>query len=59
MVNRQYGGADSGGGLRENGAARDFLKAYEADDFHEVVQRLMRFCSVEMGLYLPDIIKDR
>ncbi len=37
-----------GGGLRENGAAR-ILKAYEAYDFHEVVQRLMRFCSVENG----------
>ncbi|XPE49248.1 class I tRNA ligase family protein [Shigella flexneri] len=30
-------------------AQEDILKAYEAYDFHEVVQRLMRFCSVEMG----------
>ncbi len=37
----------------------DILKAYEAYDFHEVVQRLMRFCSVEMGSFYLDIIKDR
>lgn len=35
------------------------MKAYEAYDFHEVVQRLMRFCSVEMGSFYLDIIKDR
>ena len=41
-------------------AAQDeILKAYEAYDFHEVVQRLMRFCSVEMGSFYLDIIKDR
>ncbi len=28
-------------------------------DFHEVVQRLMRSCSVEMGSFSTDIIKDR
>ncbi|MFP1461497.1 class I tRNA ligase family protein [Escherichia coli] len=27
-------------------AQEDILKAYEAYDFHEVVQRLMRFCSL-------------
>src|SRR5699024_1934872 len=27
--------------------------------FHEVVQRLMRFCSIEMGSFYLDIIKDR
>ncbi len=32
-------------------AQEDILKAYEAYDFHEVVQRLMRFCSVEMGSF--------
>ncbi|MCQ8812081.1 class I tRNA ligase family protein, partial [Escherichia coli] len=28
-------------------------------DFHEVVQRLMRFWSVEMGSFYLDIINDR
>ncbi|HKS33525.1 MAG TPA: isoleucine--tRNA ligase [Enterobacteriaceae bacterium] len=40
-------------------AQDDILKAYESYDFHEVVQRLMRFCSVEMGSFYLDIIKDR
>lgn len=40
-------------------AQQEILKAYEAYDFHEVVQRLMRFCSVEMGSFYLDIIKDR
>ncbi len=40
-------------------AQEDILKAYEAYDFHEVVQRLMRFCSVETGSFYLDIIKDR
>lgn len=40
-------------------AQEDILKAYESYDFHEVVQRLMRFCSVEMGSFYLDIIKDR
>ena len=37
----------------------DILASYESYDFHEVVQRLMRFCSVEMGSFYLDIIKDR
>lgn len=40
-------------------AQDDILKAYESYDFHEVVQRLMRFCSIEMGSFYLDIIKDR
>ncbi|WP_413494386.1 isoleucine--tRNA ligase [Morganella psychrotolerans] len=40
-------------------AQNDMLKSYEAYDFHEVVQRLMQFCSVEMGSFYLDIIKDR
>ncbi|EKT0592492.1 isoleucine--tRNA ligase [Morganella morganii] len=40
-------------------AQADILKSYEAYDFHEVVQRLMQFCSVEMGSFYLDIIKDR
>ncbi|MBW7981499.1 isoleucine--tRNA ligase [Enterobacillus tribolii] len=35
------------------------VAAYENYDFHEVVQRLMQFCSVEMGSFYLDIIKDR
>lgn len=40
-------------------AQADIIRAYENYDFHEVVQRLMRFCSVEMGSFYLDIIKDR
>ncbi|MBJ3813503.1 isoleucine--tRNA ligase [Shimwellia pseudoproteus] len=40
-------------------AQADIIKSYESYDFHEVVQRLMRFCSVEMGSFYLDIIKDR
>lgn len=40
-------------------AQKDILAAYENYDFHEVVQRLMRFCSIEMGSFYLDIIKDR
>ena len=38
-------------------AQADILAAYENYDFHEVVQRLMRFCSIEMGSFYLDIIK--
>ena len=40
-------------------AQQDILASYEGYDFHEVVQRLMQFCSVEMGSFYLDIIKDR
>ncbi|WP_058912182.1 isoleucine--tRNA ligase [Entomohabitans teleogrylli] len=40
-------------------AQADIVQSYEDYDFHEVVQRLMRFCSVEMGSFYLDIIKDR
>ncbi|TNV18890.1 isoleucine--tRNA ligase [Buttiauxella sp. B2] len=40
-------------------AQTDILASYESYDFHEVVQRLMRFCSIEMGSFYLDIIKDR
>lgn len=40
-------------------AQADIIAAYEDYDFHEVVQRLMRFCSIEMGSFYLDIIKDR
>ncbi|WP_337135662.1 isoleucine--tRNA ligase [Proteus terrae] len=40
-------------------AQADILKHYENYDFHNVIQRLMQFCSVEMGSFYLDIIKDR
>ncbi|MFD0966579.1 isoleucine--tRNA ligase [Seminibacterium arietis] len=33
--------------------------AYDNYQFHTVVQRLMKFCSIEMGSFYLDIIKDR
>ncbi|CAM3843603.1 isoleucine--tRNA ligase [Xenorhabdus thuongxuanensis] len=44
---------------RAQAAQTDILKYYEEYDFHSVVQRLMQFCSVEMGSFYLDIIKDR
>ncbi|BAO00472.1 IleS protein [Candidatus Pantoea carbekii] len=38
---------------------QDIIQFYENYNFHEVVQRLMQFCSVEMGSFYLDIIKDR
>jgi isoleucyl-tRNA synthetase len=38
---------------------RDIEQLTPSYDFHEVVQRLMQFCSVEMGSFYLDIIKDR
>lgn len=40
-------------------AQKDIIEAYENYQFHTVVQRLMRFCSIEMGSFYLDIIKDR
>lgn len=40
-------------------AQKDIIEAYDNYQFHAVVQRLMRFCSVEMGSFYLDIIKDR
>lgn len=40
-------------------AQDDIVDAYNNYDFHRVVQRLMQFCSVEMGSFYLDIIKDR
>jgi isoleucyl-tRNA synthetase len=44
---------------RAMAAQQDIEQAYANYDFHEVVQRLMQFCSVEMGSFYLDIIKDR
>ena len=44
---------------RANAAQEEIVEAYESYDFHRVVQRLMQFCSIEMGSFYLDIIKDR
>ncbi len=40
-------------------AQNEIQDAYDNYQFHTVVQRLMKFCSVEMGSFYLDIIKDR
>ncbi|OOR98441.1 isoleucine--tRNA ligase [Haemophilus paracuniculus] len=40
-------------------AQNEIKEAYDNYQFHAVVQRLMRFCSIEMGSFYLDIIKDR
>ncbi|XKM12998.1 isoleucine--tRNA ligase [Orbaceae bacterium ac157xtp] len=40
-------------------AQQEIIEAYENYDFHKVVQRIMQFCSIEMGSFYLDIIKDR
>lgn len=44
---------------RAQAAQADIVASYENYDFHEVIQRLMQFCSIEMGSFYLDIIKDR
>ncbi|WP_392564631.1 isoleucine--tRNA ligase [Orbus wheelerorum] len=40
-------------------AQAEIIDAYDNYDFHKVVQRIMQFCSIEMGSFYLDIIKDR
>lgn len=40
-------------------AQQEIVKAYEEYNTHAVVQRLMHFCSIEMGSFYLDVIKDR
>ncbi|MXN88079.1 isoleucine--tRNA ligase [Pasteurella canis] len=40
-------------------AQNEIKDAYDNYQFHTVVQRLMKFCSIEMGSFYLDIIKDR
>ncbi|MCO6557137.1 MAG: isoleucine--tRNA ligase [Gilliamella sp.] len=40
-------------------AQEQIIQAYQNYDFHKVVQRIMQFCSIEMGSFYLDIIKDR
>ncbi len=44
---------------RAKAAQEEITKHYEEYDFLSVVQRLMHFCSIEMGSFYLDIIKDR
>ncbi|MDE1313214.1 isoleucine--tRNA ligase [Vibrio aestuarianus] len=40
-------------------AQQEIVKAYEEYNTHGVTQRLMHFCSIEMGSFYLDVIKDR
>ncbi len=44
---------------RAKAVQAEIIEAYEAYNFHLVTQKLMQFCSVEMGSFYLDIIKDR
>lgn len=38
---------------------QEIIKAFDECNFHQVTQRLMQFCSIEMGSFYLDVIKDR
>tara|TARA_B100001094_G_C18192430_1_gene808218 strand:+ start:3286 stop:6105 length:2820 start_codon:yes stop_codon:yes gene_type:complete len=38
---------------------QEVISAYDEYNFHAVVQKIMNFCSVELGSFYLDIIKDR
>ncbi|MXP56470.1 isoleucine--tRNA ligase [Pantoea sp. Mhis] len=38
---------------------QSIIQSYDVYNIHEVIQRLMQFCSVEMGSFYLDIVKDR
>jgi len=40
-------------------AQQEIIQAYESYDLLQVSQKLMQFCSIEMGSFYLDIIKDR
>ncbi|WP_413111049.1 isoleucine--tRNA ligase [Thaumasiovibrio sp. DFM-14] len=40
-------------------AQADIIAAYDEYNLHGVTQRLMQFCSIEMGSFYLDVIKDR
>ncbi|HAS6279240.1 TPA: isoleucine--tRNA ligase [Vibrio vulnificus] len=40
-------------------AQNEIVKAYDEYNTHAVTQRLMHFCSIEMGSFYLDVIKDR
>ncbi|KFZ36592.1 isoleucine--tRNA ligase [Shewanella mangrovi] len=44
---------------RAHAVQQELLQAYNEYNFHVVTQKLMQFCSVELGSFYLDIIKDR
>ncbi|MCW8330060.1 isoleucine--tRNA ligase [Photobacterium sp. SDRW27] len=44
---------------RAMAAQEEIIQAYDEYNLHTVTQRLMQFCSVEMGSFYLDVIKDR
>ncbi|MFT5235544.1 MAG: isoleucyl-tRNA synthetase [Shewanella sp.] len=44
---------------RATALQEELLEAYDQYNFHLVTQKLMQFCSVELGSFYLDIIKDR
>lgn len=40
-------------------AQEEIIQSYDTYNTHAVVQRLMHFCSIEMGSFYLDVIKDR
>ncbi|WP_299018884.1 isoleucine--tRNA ligase [uncultured Photobacterium sp.] len=44
---------------RAKAAQEEIIQAYDEYNLHTVTQRLMQFCSVEMGSFYLDVIKDR
>lgn len=44
---------------RAKAAQEEIITAYDEYNFHQVSQKLMHFCSIEMGSFYLDVIKDR
>lgn len=44
---------------RAQAAQVEIISAYDSYNFQHVVQRIMQFCSVEMGSFYLDVVKDR
>ncbi|MGB0833808.1 MAG: isoleucine--tRNA ligase [Psychrobium sp.] len=44
---------------RAHQVQQEIVEAYESYQFHTVVQKLTHFCSIELGSFYLDIIKDR
>ncbi len=44
---------------RAHAMQAEIVAAYESYQFHQVTQKLMQFCSIELGSFYLDIIKDR
>ncbi len=44
---------------RAQAIQQEITQAYDEYNFHSVTQKLMQFCSIEMGSFYLDVIKDR